>query len=333
MNKYVLGGGVAGLTYSFFDKESIVIDNNPLGQLSSPFILGPRIIEKNEKIDDFLIKHLLPKLNIDTPDVITQKIGYWDGFSISEEASEEFKKEYSIITRGKSKYESSFLSSGLNEITHYVSKNRNQGDDLYKNIFNNILDLITKEKRILNAKIENISYGYNTSKKNISIRQNDREFKICYDLIISTLNQSIFKKLIKMSYNGEYLDFLCSKKVDLSVKRKSFYICEHNEDKNNKYAYVYSIDKSYTRKTYQKDYVVYERESPLPIDVNNIDDGEYKPKIIKKVENIPIQIVNSANNLLGLNDSIIFLGRYAQWNHKIKFAEILEELIDGIGYR
>ena len=48
-------------------------------------------------------------------------------------------------------------------------------------------------------------------------------------------------------------------------------------------------------------------------------------KVEIKIENLPIQIKDSMK-LDGFED-IKFLGRYAEWNHKIKLNEVVDTLI------
>ena len=44
-NNYILGGGPAGLIAAYYLKDHWVVDKKPLGQLTIPFIPGPRLLQ------------------------------------------------------------------------------------------------------------------------------------------------------------------------------------------------------------------------------------------------------------------------------------------------
>lgn len=300
-NNYILGGGPAGLIAAFYNPEFQIIDKNPMGQLNLPFVPGPRIL----KVDEYS-KRFIDRLGIE---YTTKKIrvGYsFNGIDVVSEADQKFKEEYSFITRGTTKIETSFLSSGENEIEVFASEN---GDDLYYKVFAVLTDLL--KDRIVGANVSSI----NTKNRTVGVEINDAKCDLMYDDIVSTLNINIMFKLLNLE------------PLNLAASKKHFIQCEFTnpEDIENakKYHYIYSCNRIYTRKTYFKDnfrnYIVYEFCQPYEeiLDVPSIQGN----KVIKHINNIPIQINNSIDfrNIQGID----LVGRFAQWNHSIKANEII----------
>ena len=55
---YILGGGPAGLAAAYFLKEYKVIDKNPLGQLNTPCVPGPRLLQYTPEMMEFITKFI-----------------------------------------------------------------------------------------------------------------------------------------------------------------------------------------------------------------------------------------------------------------------------------
>ena len=161
-----------------------------------------------------------------------------------------------------------------------------------------MLKTITKRGQIIQDKIIKID----PDNKNITF---SNTVTVPYTDLVSTINLNILKKIM---LNNNILEH-----YDLSTKPKSFYVFEHDYE-IPEYDYIYSINGVYTRKTFYDNYFVLESDKCLDIGKN----------LLYKVENIPIQIINSIN-ITEVN-GIHMLGRYAQWNHKIKFNTLLPEI-------
>lgn len=304
----ILGGGAAGLILGTLLKNSIVIDKNPMGQLNTPFIPGPRIFKYSKHVLDFLKKYS----DIDFK-IKTINIGYIDKFNKEVNLTDEFKKEYSLITRNINIVEKSFLSSGETSIDIFS----NGDDSFYSNIFNNLFHKI--ENRIIKDSVEKID-----TKNNLIYLLSGEVIE--YDECISTLNLNILLKLIGLKENT----------FNLSTSFKHFVQCEYvntNDIENRKkYHYMYSTNGEYTRKTYFKDYIVYELTQSA-VDKYNITKKELQKDflmsicnsnfVLRNIFNLPFQIDQSIdiNRIQGIH----LCGRYAQWNHKIKANEIIEK--------
>ena len=175
-----------------------------------------------------------------------------------------------------------------------------------KKEFNRLLDIIKKRGQLIEEHIENIDINNKTIK---FVNGDTNE----YNEIISTINLNILSKL------APDMD------IDLSefkTKTKCFYKALYASITNSlvdlQYSYVYSADSEWTRKTYFDSYIVY--ESVEPITSETIEGN----KVDMKFENMPIQIVES-KNIESIN-GIKMLGRFAQWNHKVKANEVLDRV-------
>ena len=85
------------------------------------------------------------------------------------------------------------------------------------------------------------------------------------------------------------------------------------------YNYIYSVDDTYTRKTFYKNYNVYETVESIA------DDNIEGNKVLNKIENVPLQIKNSL--CIEYVGDIHFVGRYSECNHKIKMNETIDRAI------
>lgn len=302
----VLGCGTAGLVHVFYHSDSIAYGGKILGELSYKYILGPRLLQSDEKgvmrsfIEDFLSKYNLKEKYTIYPKVARIGYEYQDG-TIKEFADESFKKKYVQRTRNKKEYEKSYLSDSQSIISHYVLKSVESGEEI-----NDSFSFIFKEiaERETNRIIEKNVKSIDLEQCRI-IFDDDKE--ITYDSLVSTIPLNIFRDISKANIN-----------FDFELLNKNFIICDLSSDEDKKlsekYSYVYSVGNRYTRKTYQKYYVVYEA----------IKDFEKKIEgnsIIDKVS-LKLQIKDSFS--MSSYKNILFLGRYAQWNHGIRLHNVIE---------
>ena len=308
-NKYILGAGPAGLIAAYYNEDYKVIDEKPLGQLNLPFIPGPRLLQANQNMEDF-IKKVLPSSSITSEIAI---IGFHENGEILEEPTSDFRKKYSKKTRDRKTSESSFLSEGMTEIQHFEIDGL--GEDSYKFLFTELLRIIEDRGQLIK-----------TSVKHLNVLENKIEFtdgtETDYHDIISTLNLNILKKVAP--HINEYCEW------NLDTTNKCFYKTEYNDSIEDMmdskkhpslwYDYIYSADTDWTRQTFFRDYIVY--ESVNPIQGTHIQGNEVQMKF----ENLPIQIKESHN--IERMDGITLLGRFAQWSHKMKANEVLDRVLE-----
>jgi hypothetical protein len=313
INDLILGGGAAGLILGNIFNESLIIDKNPLGQLNTPFIPGPRIF-KNDKLTLKFLKKFTSIKNIDINPIF---IGYID--QNNEEInilSQSFKEEYSFITRGTRKVEKSFLSSGESVIETLSDGSENFYQKVFVELFDNC------KNRIIEDNVLNI----NSKSKIVTTKLNDMfSYSNCY----STLNMKIFLKLIDLDEDT----------FKLETNKKHFVQCEYT-NKNDvelakKYSYVYSINNLYTRKTFFKDYIVYELTDAAVLHYSTLTENFQKDFLIStcdgnftinKIFNLPFQITQSID--VNMIHNVNLIGRYAQWNHNVKANEIINKFYE-----
>jgi len=306
-NNYIIGAGPAGLIAAYYMPDYKVIDKSPLGQLRAPFIPGPRLLQSTPNMKA-LIKEIFPDWYLT---IQTAKVGYSENGKATDVPSKEFKSKYVEKTRGTKSIEGSHLSEGKNEIEHVELGVH--GEESYAKVFNRLLEIIKLRGQLIEKHIENIDI----ENKTITFAGEDGDIGLTnfYDKIVSTINLNILSKL------APEMDIDVS---ELKTKGKSFYKADYSGYHGTRYthSYVYSADSEWTRKTYFDNYVVYESVEPITsetIEGNNVE---------MKFENLPIQIVKS-KNIDSVNE-IKMLGRFAQWNHKIKANEALDRVISWI---
>ena len=321
---YILGGGPAGLVAAYFLKDHKVIDKNPLGQLNTPFVPGPRLLQYTPDMLK-LIKSVIQESGLEKsikPIIVTAIIGYEQDGQYATKPTVDFKEKYTKLTRDKDRKEDSYLSEGKTKIRHIVFKDLKE--DSYVFFFKKLKELLEDRNQIIKASV-------------IEIKKIEGQYTIIYEgenakgvitqcnNLISTLNLKILQKLYPNLVSR------MSKAIpnfNLDITTKSFYKCAYNNEADitlrSKFDYIYSISGLYTRKTYFPEYIVYESTRMIldSLREHKIEGNEVK----MKVEDLPIQIKNSMK--LDQFEGIKFLGRYAEWNHKIKLNEVVESLVN-----
>jgi hypothetical protein len=306
----IIGCGSAGLVSLFYLDQFEAVDNNPLGELSHKYQLGPRLLQKDPLTLRFIVDVLAKSHSSYAIKTDLTKIGYqYDEFEndIYDYATERFKKQYSKITRNKTEYEKSFMSESKNFIENYVLYDgENKIEDSYKKVFELVYSLV--KDRVIDTKVTSIHKDLTVELAAWPHPQKQR-----YKNVISTIP---FPKLLSL--------FNINEENKYETIKKNFYVCsydnEYEKNISKKYSYVYSINRKYTRKTYFKDYITY--ESVKKINSKHID----KNKIIFSVLDLPIQIKNSSN--MNKFNNITLIGRYAQWNHSVKLQDVIKRVIE-----
>jgi hypothetical protein len=115
-NNFILGGGISGLLYSYFNPQFRVITDVVGGQMNSSFSLGPRLLHSTELTREFLDE--LNLLNVFPEKKI--KVGFFYDNRLHETIDEENRKKYFEKTRGISSVYDSSMSGGKNEFKAFV---------------------------------------------------------------------------------------------------------------------------------------------------------------------------------------------------------------------
>ena len=309
MNKgCIIGGGPAGLIAGYYFPEFPVLDIKPLGQLNLPFIPGPRLIQRTDNSERF-VRSVLDDAGLFGYKIktVVAKVAYEEDGVWHTSPPKDFKRKYTKLTRGKEGIESSYLSEGKNEIEHLEIND--MGENSYKFLFKTLLKIIDEERgQLKRQQVTQISpAGF------IHAREGSGP-SMCYqyETIINTLSLKLLAKDyygMQGIWRGDEL-----KDLDLTTLPKCFY--QTNKGERSIFDYIYGYQDGWTRKTYFKEYMVYESVEPT-----------HPPyPIINQFENLPIQIKNSLD--IDRFDRVYMLGRFAQWNHKIKANEVIDRVID-----
>jgi len=289
-NKFVIGGGVAGLLAAYFFNDYILISPKEGigGQLTAPFQLGPRFVRNTPEFR-VLLKVLKIKYNI-----VTKKVAYFDGKMLSEKITEEFVKNYTKNTRQIAIVNKSFMNDGLNrfECLEFPM------DILIRKL------KVRLSARTINASVERIDY------ENSSLTLDSRE-TLDYSHIISTIHFDSFMKLCGIEHDYKFSDIY-------------FYLMPYDtpwEELKDRYAFIYICDSSpFNRITYTDDGMVF--ESP-----HQLSPKELRSYPIQKEAILPkckLRGQYKLPNLLG----ITFFGRYAELDNEIRIHELLNKLVD-----
>jgi len=291
----ILGSGIAGLTVFYYLAEStrtrnLVITNNIASQTNTRFPLGPRFLHQN-KDTEALLRRL--GFSIKTREIF---IGYKTGDQVRNYASDEFKEQYVVKSRGTTKTEGSFLSGGgKSSFTAYEVSQVAIG----KSLLTKCLDIADKSDRnsIFIDNIKSINHKKIITDKNVYYADN----------IVSTIPLSALLNIVSdgsvrfrlTSSGAEVVHFFLT-----SVRGKE------------QFDYTYSVSDPWYRKTYVPEFDAWVFETHEPEAFMAI----YEPWVLDKIS-IRSQITQSMN--LKELGNIRLVGRYAQLNHSIKTEDII----------
>ena len=91
--KYILGGGITGLIWAYYNKDFFIITPEIGGQMNNYFSVGPRYLHNTNNAKKFL-----KGLNLPIKEILI-RVGYWQNGRFIEPDSE-FRKKYFMNSRG-----------------------------------------------------------------------------------------------------------------------------------------------------------------------------------------------------------------------------------------
>ena len=298
MHKYILGGGISGLIYAYYNRYYIVSDSIG-GQMSSAFSLGPRYLHHTDNSLNFL-----KELNIDysTEEV---KVGFLSDEGWVEDPDNSFREKYFLKSRNLKKLNSVYDSTVMNS-------NKRKFKILSVDFNDLIEELINKVKsRIINGRVVRI----NCEKKFFDIENinDDRIDRLYYDELVSTIPLNIFCDI-----SNECNYDLKSYSMTYVLVDKSFYDLKD-------YNFVYDIRMNVRSHRMTLD------PSGIVLDLfGSISEKELK-KLYKNYISSTIipnaQIISRDDLKLNLK-SVKFIGRYGTWNRSWKIDKVLDVAIN-----
>ncbi len=292
MNKqnYILGGGIAGLIWAYYNPDFTIITETVGGQFNNYFPMGPRFLEDNEFSRKFLTDLKIPII----PQTI--KIGYKYGNKIIDTYDTTFLQKYYSKSRGaKTIADSTVMNQQKKEM------------DILKVDFLKLISLLVEkigDKRIIYSKI----YKIDIHKKEISIKNN--KIDVNYNKIVSTIPLPAFYRIIgkRNICHSRDMTYVLLEADFIDMKDFNFIYCCGNEP--------------YHRLTKCKDGII--------ADVLGWkSEGSIKsifPEYIGFKCAPNIQIVSGPSKEK-FNEDIQFIGRYGRWNRNWKTEKVIEEAI------
>lgn len=293
--KYILGAGIAGLIYGFYNSEYYLISPEVGGQMKSNFNLGPRYLHDTEISRKFLndINYPIQRSSI--------RIAYIDDNGWVQSPDLEFRQKYYMKSRKVDSLEG-FDSSVMNG-------NKNEFDILLVN-FDEIIKILQEKigpDRFLNETVS----GVNRNTKVIDTLNVNTRFRN-YNHIVSTIPIKYLNNMVNPKMSDLPFD-----SYDMT------YVFTDEFQNMEGYDYVYDVRSttSWHRMTKEKNGLVLDCFGPLDINdpmFDTIRDYIIDMKILKNAQII------SRDDIVDLPD-IKFIGRYGTWNRKWKTELVIEE--------
>lgn len=291
-NKFILGGGISGLIYAYYNRDFTIISPDIGGKLNNKFFENIFYMHATKETEEFL-----NDIGIEYKKK-TQLIKYAKDNKIVKDISIEDK----ILFIQKKLNDFDFIPKDLNLSTsdYYIS--------VFELNYGELLTKLTENLHYINDSVIKIT-------KDEIITENTR-FK--YDKLVSTINSKIFWKLYVESDNK-----------NLKSKDITFILCNKTPDflENEKFELCYFINKESEitrvskRTRNQANQYLYEFTGNKSL----IDCKKCLPKDSEVIEYYVEKdgIIFSDDNNIPPNN-IVFLGRFATWNHSYKQQDVIK---------
>lgn len=291
--KYIIGGGIAGLIFCYYNRSFNIITPEVGGQMNNNFQLGPRYLHDIPESRTFL-----NDLNIKI-EPITVKVGYKYDDLIINKHDADFRKKYFMKSRME-KDDKNFDETTMNNNSEEFPALKVDFKEIIKKLNDALKD------NIINEKVQDID----THKKILYCENNSFN----YDLLISTMPLPVF---LMLSGNKESAAELKSigvtyvqlKEDFISMDDYDFVYCPGNEIyhrlSKDVSGYIIAeiageISKDTLLKSFNEDYI-----NHIFIKNNQIVGGRLN------------KIINS----------IMFIGRYGAWDRSWKTEKVIKESI------
>lgn len=292
---YVIGGGISGLIFAFYNRDYRVITSD-VGGLMKNNLMGPRLLQVNE-----WNKRLLDDLNMEA-NIKTARIGYFYGGKLHDTCSEDMRVMYYMKSRKVSKQEvpESVMSEGKNTIEYYDID------------FNELITKLTKHTTLILGTVKRITRSH--------ILLFDTHQKLKYNHIVSTIPAPTFY-LIYYNNSKEHREN-SDKKSQLKFLNKLFIMVDikYVKDQLGDFDYVYFPESKYP---YHR--ITRVSDTEAVVEFTGIDE---KPKLFPEIAKKYIEIGQIQSGSVETFENIMFLGRYAEWNHKIKIQDVVKKSIE-----
>lgn len=300
MSKYILGGGITGLIFAYYNPEYIIITENIGGQMGSQFSLGPRYLHKTTNSRAFLYD-----LGIKYSER-TATVGYIDDSGWVNEPDIEFRKKYFMKSRGKTDLE------GFDPSVMNGNKSKFEILDVDFNKLINKLDKET-ENRIQQGKVSKID----AENKSIQIERGRYTNQLKYDHLVSTIPLKVFPWILQGDHEVKERQY------------ESFGMTYCLVDEDEEFD-VKGFDFVYDARTTSKWHRMTKDNEGIVLDFfGELDEFELKAFVGSRYKNhktLPNCQIVSHSKEPNMKD-IKFVGRYGTWNRSWKTEKVIDEAL------
>lgn len=303
MSKYILGGGISGLVFQFYNPEYTIITPEQVGGMfANSYVVWIHDTSETRK--------LLTDLGYESVDKLHKRsyMGYYHRGWISEELTPEVN--LLLIQKKMSKWnepvDRTFIPKSYDMSTR-SAKTVNYMDVLDVNPSDIIRRLDEKHGKIINGKVSKVTGD------TIVYFDGDKESEVKYDSIVSTIAAPFFWKAF-----GEERNFKAEPITNIITKVKPKWF-------NDKFEMVYYTDEvpfsrishlqgmyafeftgEITKEQFEELYPEYPVEKVVPIKQGRIFQEENEPP----------------------NANITFAGRFGKWQFGITSEHVIKQAID-----
>jgi hypothetical protein len=292
MSKFILGGGISGLLYAYYNKDFTIISPDIGGKLNNKFFENIIYLHATESTEQFL-----KDINVEYKKK-TQLIKYSKNDEIINNISIDDKIE--------------FIRKKLNDYTYDPKDLNLSTSDYYISVFElNYGKLLEK----LTADIKYIKDSVIKITDSEIITENTR-YK--YSHLTSTINAkqfwSIYNTKERVDLKSETITFLLCNVLPENLKNIKFDLCYFVDSENR-------ITRISKRRRDQVDSYLYEFSGLI----SREDCVQYLPEnseILEYYIDRDGLIFSNKNNIPPKN--ILFVGRFATWNHSDKQQDVID---------
>lgn len=294
---YIIGGGIAGLIFSYYNKGYTIIDKNVGGQIDKNFAVGPRYLHKNKYTAKFLSDLRIAQRTRRI------KIIYVKDGTIIKDITDEDRERYYIKSRGAYNHE---------QLSKTILNCSQKEFDVFDIDWNKLIEKLTAKAKVLNEFVSEIDTKQHTFKTQDGIQHSYVNKKL-----ISTIPLPMLMKLCN-DENTEISSAL--NHIVCAVTKPIPKICRLLEENNADYIYELGSEKYYrvTKETWNnQEVLVFEFSERIDVP-EYFGDYFINSKVLwgaKVTKNLSMKEYKN----------IRLLGRYSQVNHGIKTENIIEE--------
>lgn len=328
MENLIIGGGLSGLIYAYYNKDFKIIADKIGGQATTSFNLGPRLLQIDDTSKQLLsslgFKNFLTKDEYDynvhpNPMFIkVAKVGYNINGIVTNKPTNSFRSKYFIQSRcleGEAEVimPESAMSGNQKEIKYY--------DITHEKLARILIDVLAQEHRIYETKVEQIDIPNDQ----LYIYDGKDRKTLKYNKLVNTIPFPIFFSLCNPFCKVEDFDVHAKYFIEIDKYIMREYI-------SDSFDYIYFVDHPWNRLTVGENTIIVECTGE---DKYNEFHSRYK-NIKWNSFRLPCGQIEKSVDMLTINhdgveiENIRMLGRYATWNHSTLIQDVIRRSMEGL---